>query len=201
MSKRDTNISSTKKALPLGKALEWSNIYFIGIGGIGMSALARYFNANNKNVAGYDKTKTKITFDLTDLGIDIHFEDSVESIDARFLNAETTLVVYTPAIPENHTELNYFKANGFKVLKRSEILGLITENTFCLAVAGTHGKTTTTSILGHLMHECGVELTAFLGGISENYNSNLILRGTEVSVVEADEFDRSFLHYHQILHA
>ena len=201
MSKRDTNISSTKKALPLGKALGWSNIYFIGIGGIGMSALARYFNANNKNVAGYDKTKTKITFDLTDLGIDIHFEDSVESIDARFLNAETTLVVYTPAIPENHTELNYFKANGFKVLKRSEILGLITENTFCLAVAGTHGKTTTTSILGHLMHECGVELTAFLGGISENYNSNLILRGTEVSVVEADEFDRSFLHYHQILHA
>ncbi|WP_341214630.1 UDP-N-acetylmuramate--L-alanine ligase [uncultured Wocania sp.] len=169
------------------------NIYFIGIGGIGMSALARYFNANNKNVAGYDKTQTIITEALAALNIQIHFEDSVNNIDAKFLNPENTLVVYTPAIPKTHIELNYFKSNGFKVLKRSEILGLITENTFCLAVAGTHGKTTTTSILGHLMHECDVKLTAFLGGISENYNSNLILKGTEVSVVEADEFDRSFL--------
>lgn len=169
------------------------NIYFIGIGGIGMSALARYFNANDKHVAGYDKTKTEITFDLARLGIHIHFEDAVKNIDAKFLNPENTLVVYTPAIPKNHAELHYFKTNGFRVLKRSEVLGLITKNTFCLAVAGTHGKTTTTSILGHLMHECGVQLTAFLGGISENYNSNLILKGTDVSVVEADEFDRSFL--------
>ncbi|WP_100614212.1 UDP-N-acetylmuramate--L-alanine ligase [Confluentibacter citreus] len=169
------------------------SVYFIGIGGIGMSALARYFKANNKQVGGYDKTPTDITNDLTDLGIQIHFEDAVEAIELSFLNPETTLVVYTPAIPKGHSELNYFINNGFHVLKRSQILGLITENTFCLAVAGTHGKTTTTSILGHLMKECNVPLTAFLGGISENYNSNLILNGTEVSVVEADEFDRSFL--------
>lgn len=169
------------------------NIYFIGIGGIGMSALARYFNANNKQVAGYDKTQTAITDSLVDLGVQVHFEDAIEHIDSAFLNAENTLVVYTPAVPKGHLELNYFKTHGFKILKRSEILGLITENTVCLAVAGTHGKTTTTSILGHLMHECHVPLTAFLGGISENYNSNLILKGSEVSVVEADEFDRSFL--------
>ncbi|MDN3666033.1 UDP-N-acetylmuramate--L-alanine ligase [Algibacter miyuki] len=169
------------------------NVYFIGIGGIGMSALARYFNTTNKLVGGYDKTPSAITDSLVDLGMQVHFEDAVEQIDATFLNAENTLVVYTPAVPKGHSELNYFKTNGFKVLKRSEILGLITENTVCLAVAGTHGKTTTTSILGHLLHECDVPLTAFLGGISENYDSNLILKGTEVSVVEADEFDRSFL--------
>lgn len=169
------------------------NIYFVGIGGIGMSALARYFKANKKQVAGYDKTPTDITNDLTSLGIQIHFEDAVELIEETFLNPNTTLVVYTPAIPKSHSELQYFLNNGFHVLKRSQILGMITENTFCLAVAGTHGKTTTTSILGHLLNKCNVPLTAFLGGISENYNSNLILNGTEVSVVEADEFDRSFL--------
>lgn len=170
------------------------NIYFIGIGGIGMSALARYFKASNKNVAGYDKTQTAVTDSLVDLGIKIHFEDSIAQVDEAFLNYDTTLVVYTPAVPKNHKELTYFKNNkNFTVLKRSEILGLITQNTFCLAVAGTHGKTTTTSILGHLMYQCNVELTAFLGGISENYNSNLILNGNKVSVVEADEFDRSFL--------
>lgn len=169
------------------------NIYFIGIGGIGMSALARYFHANNKCVAGYDKAQTEITDGLVALGIAVHFEDLVDNIPASFLDIEKTLVVYTPAIPKNHLELKYFNTNAYQVLKRSQILGLITENTFCLAVAGTHGKTTTTSILGHLMNECHVPLTAFLGGISENYNSNLILNGTEVSVVEADEFDRSFL--------
>src|SRR5690606_10545329 len=151
------------------------NIYFIGIGGIGMSALARYFKANEKHVAGYDKTPTDITNDLTDLGIQIHFVDAIKHIEASFLNPNTTLIVYTPAIHKNHSELQYFLKNDFKVLKRSQILGLITENTFCLAVAGTHGKTTTTSILGHLLKECEVPLTAFLGGISENYNSNLIL--------------------------
>ena len=170
-----------------------NNIYFIGIGGIGMSALARYFLANGKQVAGYDKTQTEITNMLLDLGVSVHFEDAIGQVDKTFLNKEKTLVVYTPAVPKNHSELQYFKGNGFKVLKRSEVLGLVTENTYCLAVAGTHGKTTTTSILGHLMYECDIELTAFLGGITENYNSNLILRGTDVSVVEADEFDRSFL--------
>ena len=169
------------------------NIYFVGIGGIGMSAIARYFKAANKRVSGYDKTKTVITDGLEALGVDVVFNDSVETIDSSFLNPKDTLVVYTPAIPKDNKLLNYFKENGFEVLKRSEILGLITENTFCLAVAGTHGKTTTTSILGHIMMECNVPLTAFLGGISENYNSNLILNGDEVSVVEADEFDRSFL--------
>ncbi|MFB9056956.1 UDP-N-acetylmuramate--L-alanine ligase [Mariniflexile ostreae] len=169
------------------------NVYFLGIGGIGMSALARYFHANKKQVAGYDRTPTEITDGLEALGIDIHFEDKVEAIDATFLNLENTLVVYTPAIPKDHKEYHYFVDHGFAVVKRSKILGLITEHTFCLAVAGTHGKTTTTSILGHLMYECNVPLTAFLGGVSENYNSNFIENGTEVSVVEADEFDRSFL--------
>ena len=169
------------------------NFYFIGIGGIGMSALARYFHANNKYVAGYDRVKSEVTDSLENLGIKIHFKDSVANIPSRFLNPETSLIVYTPAIPKDHMELVYFKNNGFEVLKRSEVLGLITKNTVCLAVAGTHGKTTTTSILGHLLFESDVKVTAFLGGIAENYNSNLILNGTEVTVVEADEFDRSFL--------
>ena len=169
------------------------NIYFIGIGGIGMSALARYFVAFKKDVAGYDKTKTDITDSLEALGIKVHFKDDVENIESKFLNPETTLVIYTPAIPKDHKELNYFKNNGFEVLKRSTVLGEITKNTFCFAVAGTHGKTTTTSIIGHLLNKSNVEVTAFLGGISQNYNSNLILKGTKVTVVEADEFDRSFL--------
>ena len=156
-----------------------------------MSAIARYFAANGKHVAGYDKTPSKITKSLEDLSVDIHFEDALKNIPISFLDKEKTLVVYTPAIPENHTELNYFLENGFTVLKRAEVLGKITENTFCLAVAGTHGKTTTSSILGHIMSN--VNATSFLGGIAENYNSNLILGEDEISVVEADEFDRSFL--------
>ncbi len=184
---------NVNKVLPLGKGLGWDNIYFIGIGGIGMSALARYFHADKKYVAGYDKTKTEITDSLEKLGMEIHFEDTVANIPSRFLNPESSLIVYTPAIPKDNMELVYFKNNGFEVLKRSEVLGIITKNTFCLAIAGTHGKTTTTSILGHLLFECDVKVTAFLGGIAENYNSNLILKGNEVTVVEADEFDRSFL--------
>lgn len=169
------------------------NIYFIGIGGIGMSAIARYFKASGKQVSGYDKTQTGITNSLKGLGITVCFEDAMANVEECYLDSESTLVVYTPAVSKSHLQLTYFKNNGFTVLKRSEILGLITEHTFCLAVAGTHGKTTTTSILGHLLNECNVKLTAFLGGISENYNSNLILNGDKVSVVEADEFDRSFL--------
>ena len=170
-----------------------NKVYFIGIGGIGMSALARYFVAKGLCVAGYDKTESEITKALTDLGVSIHFEDNIENIDSSFLDSKTTQVIYTPAIPNTHSELLYFSANGFNVMKRSQVLGAITRQTFCLAVAGTHGKTTTTSILGHLLNACDVEVTAFLGGVSENYNSNLILNGTKVSVVEADEFDRSFL--------
>lgn len=167
------------------------NIYFVGIGGIGMSAIARYFAANGKLVAGYDKTPSLVTDDLQELGVAIHFDDAIKNIPNSFLNKEETLVVYTPAVPKNHVEFNYFLDNNFTVLKRAEILGKITANTFCLAVAGTHGKTTTSSILGHIMNQ--EKATSFLGGIAENYNSNLILGEDKISVVEADEFDRSFM--------
>jgi len=170
---------------------EIHNIYFIGIGGIGMSALAKYFHVNGKQVAGYDKTATKITEGLQASGVAIHFEDAVEQIPVDFTQKETTLIVYTPAIPKEHKELNFFQSEGFTILKRAEVLGLITQHSFCFAVAGTHGKTTTSSILGHILQPYNA--TSFLGGISENYHSNLILGKDEVSVVEADEFDRSFL--------
>ncbi len=169
------------------------NIYFIGIGGIGMSALARYFKFLGKNVGGYDKTPTQITIDLQKLGIDIHFEDNIDRIPKVFLSKENTLIVYTPAIPKNHKEFVYVQNNGFLIKKRAEVLGIITKGVYTLAVAGTHGKTTTTAILAHILKESGARVTAFLGGISENYNSNLVLEGNEVVVVEADEFDRSFL--------
>ncbi|BCY27366.1 UDP-N-acetylmuramate--L-alanine ligase [Flavobacterium okayamense] len=172
------------------------NVYFIGIGGIGMSALARYFMHLGKNVAGYDKTKTQLTDELEALGMNIHFDDEISLIDEKYLNKENTLVVITPAVPKNHSEWNYFLDNDFVVKKRAEVLGIITKDTFCFAIAGTHGKTTTSSILGHILFESGVDVTAFLGGIVENYNSNLIGAGTSVTVVEADEFDRSFLHLH-----
>lgn len=172
------------------------NVYFIGIGGIGMSALARYFQFIGKNVAGYDKTETQLTAELQENGIKIHFEDDVNLIDDSFKNKENTLVVITPAVPKQHSEWNYFLNEGFTVKKRAEVLGIITKDTFCFAVAGTHGKTTTSSILGHVLYESGVDVTAFLGGIVEGYNTNLIGSGKTVTVVEADEFDRSFLHLH-----
>ena len=170
-----------------------TNVYFIGIGGIGMSALARYFNTNGKVVAGYDRTPTDITEMLEKEGIKVHFTDELDAIPNSFKNVETTLVVYTPAVPKDHKELVFFQENGYQVVKRSEVLGFITKNTFCLAVAGTHGKTTTSSILAHIMVESGASVSAFLGGIAENFNSNLVLKGSEYTVVEADEFDRSFL--------
>lgn len=169
------------------------NVYFIGIGGIGMSALARYFAFIDKKVAGYDKTATPITDELIETGIAVHFEDNVDLIPESFKNTGGTLVVYTPAVPSTHSQLQFFRNNGFEVKKRSEVLGIITKNTFCFAVAGTHGKTTTSCILAHLLKECDVPFTAFLGGISEDFNSNFVLKGTQYSVVEADEFDRSFL--------
>lgn len=168
------------------------NYYFIGIGGIGMSALARYFNACGKRVGGYDKTPSEITTALQNEGITVHFEDKVALVESKFLK-EHTLIVYTPAIPLDSKLLNYFKDKGYTVVKRSDVLGEITRNTKCLAVAGTHGKTTTTAILGHLLAFAEAEVTAFLGGVAENYNSNLILKGNKITVVEADEFDRSFL--------
>ncbi|MFP5439494.1 MAG: UDP-N-acetylmuramate--L-alanine ligase [Bacteroidia bacterium] len=172
------------------------NVYFIGIGGIGMSALARYFKFIGKNVAGYDKTPTHLTDELVAEGINIHFDDSTALIEDSFLDKEHTLVVVTPAVPKHHTEWNYFLDNGFVVKKRAEVLGIITKGTFSFAVAGTHGKTTTSSILGHILYQCGVDVTAFIGGVVENYNSNLIGSGKTVTVAEADEFDRSFLHLH-----
>jgi len=169
------------------------NVYFIGIGGIGMSALARYFKFIEKNVAGYDKTETPLTQELVSMGIEIHYKDDVLAINDIYKHSESTLIVYTPAVPDDHSEYQYFMANGFEVKKRSEVLGIITKDTFCFAVAGTHGKTTTSSILAHLLNETGTSFTAFLGGISEDFNSNFLFKGSEYSVVEADEFDRSFL--------
>jgi len=171
------------------------NVYFIGIGGIGMSALARYFKAIGKNVSGYDKTETQLTKELQQLGIAIHFEDNIDLIPADYY-IENTLVIITPAVPMQHSEWNYFIERDFEVKKRAEVLGIITKDTFCFAVAGTHGKTTTSGILGHILFQSGVDVTAFVGGIVENYNSNLIGNGKTITVVEADEFDRSFLHLH-----
>jgi UDP-N-acetylmuramate--alanine ligase len=171
------------------------NVYFIGIGGIGMSALARYFKAIGKNVSGYDKTETELTKELASIGITIHFEDNIKLIPADFYQ-ENTLVIITPAVPFSHAEWNYFLERNYEVKKRAEVLGIITKDTFCFAVAGTHGKTTTSSILGHILFESGADVTAFIGGIVENYNSNLIGSGKTITVVEADEFDRSFLHLH-----
>ncbi|MCR9183242.1 MAG: UDP-N-acetylmuramate--L-alanine ligase [Flavobacteriaceae bacterium] len=172
--------------------------YFVGIGGIGMSALARYFSTAGKKVSGYDKTPSDITKALLDEGIEVHFEDETMLIDTSF-KKEVTLVVYTPAIPVENQILNYFKSEGYTIVKRAELLGEITKSTKCLAVAGTHGKTTTSAILGHLLAFAQEEVTAFLGGVSENYNSNLIQRGKKVTVVEADEFDRSFLKLHPFI--
>jgi UDP-N-acetylmuramate--alanine ligase len=171
------------------------NVYFIGIGGIGMSALARYFQNIGKNVSGYDKTATMLTDELIAGGIGIHFEDNINLIPTDYY-IENTLVIITPAVPISHSEWNYFIERQYEVKKRAEVLGIITKDTFCFAVAGTHGKTTTSSILGHILYESGADVTAFIGGIVENYSSNLIGTGKTISVVEADEFDRSFLHLH-----
>jgi UDP-N-acetylmuramate--alanine ligase len=171
------------------------NVFFIGIGGIGMSALARYFKTIGKNVSGYDKTPSMLTDELIASGIEIHFEDRIDLISKEYY-VENTLVIITPAVPVTHSQWNYFLERDYEVKKRAEVLGIITKDTFCFAVAGTHGKTTTSSILGHILFESGADVTAFVGGIVENYNSNLIGTGKTVTVVEADEFDRSFLHLH-----
>ncbi len=167
--------------------------YFVGIGGIGMSALARYFKMQGKAVFGYDKTSTDLTEELVAEGIPVTFIDEISEIQKEVISKENVLVVYTPAIPKNNKILNYFFTEEFNIVKRAELLGEVSKNTLCLAVAGTHGKTTTSAILGHLLAECNMPVTAFLGGIAENYNSNFIYKGSEITVVEADEFDRSFL--------
>ena len=169
----------------------YQNFYFVGIGGIGMSALARYFHSTGSRVLGYDKTVTKLTSALVSEGIEIVFEDKIDE-KITSLNPENTLVIYTPAIKKLDI-LNYFNEKGFSVLKRAKVLGLITEDTQCVAVAGTHGKTTTSTLIAHLSKEANLPFSCFLGGISENFKSNFLYNGNEISVVEADEYDRSFL--------
>ena len=169
------------------------SVYFIGAGGIGMSALVRYFLSKGKKVGGYDRTPSELTERLIEEGAQIHYEESVELIGSDFLDAETTLIVYTPAIPDTHSELQYFRTNGFTIHKRAQVLGMLTRSGKGLCAAGTHGKTTTSSMAAHLLHQSKVGCNAFLGGISKNYGTNLLLSDTsEYVVIEADEFDRSF---------
>ena len=174
-------------------ATRYKNIYFIGIGGIGMSAIARYFKFKGLNVTGYDKTESELTDALQKEGIDVHYEDNTDFIPK---DVENTLVVYTPAIPHDMGELVYVQEHGYKVLKRSKVLGEITDGERCLAVSGTHGKTTTSTLTAHILKESGEGCSAFLGGISKNYDTNLLMSHTDTVVVEADEFDRSFLQLH-----
>ena len=172
---------------------EIKTVYFVGVGGIGMSALARYFMAKGKQVAGYDRTPSELTHCLEQEGAQIHYEDDVERIPEAFKQQDSTLVIYTPAIPNDHTELSYFRAKGFEIQKRAQVLGLITRSSKGLCVAGTHGKTTTSTMAAHLLHQSHVGCNAFLGGVSQNYHTNLLLSDVSpYSVIEADEFDRSF---------
>ena len=174
------------------------SVYFIGIGGIGMSALARWFLLQGKKVAGYDRTETPLTRKLQAEGIDVHYHDQTDLIPENIRNdQENTLVVFTPAIPKNHQEFNFLQSKGFEIRKRSEVLGMITRNLYTVAVAGTHGKTTTSSMIAHILKTAARDSVAFLGGIVQGYESNLIIQGEPsdktITVVEADEYDRSFL--------
>lgn len=165
-----------------------ARIYFIGIGGIGMSALARYFHFQGKNVSGYDKTETVLTKQLVAEGIPVHYEDSIDLADK-----DADIVVYTPAIPKDHKEWLFYQQNNYKLLKRSEMLGVITKSSFNICVAGTHGKTTVSTMIAHILRHSGYGCNAFLGGIAVNYNSNFWSSERNVCVIEADEYDRSFL--------
>ena len=171
------------------------SVYFIGAGGIGMSALERYFLSKGLVVAGYDRTSCELTEELRAEGADIHYEDNPDLIPMACRDKEETLVVYTPAIPATHKELTYFRENGFDIQKRAQVLGTLTRSMKGLCVAGTHGKTTTTSMTAHLLHESHVGCNAFLGGITKNYGTNYLLsKDSPYVVIEADEFDRSFHH-------
>ena len=167
------------------------HIFFIGIGGIGMSALARYFKKHGAEVYGYDRSETDLTRALAAEGMHVHYED-----DVRFIPKNADLVVFTPAVPKDHQELNWFLENGYPVKKRAEVLGIISKAKRCVAIAGTHGKTTTSTMTAHLLRACGVDATAFVGGISLNLGSNFVEGDSDWVVVEADEYDRSFLHLH-----
>ena len=169
------------------------SVYFIGAGGIGMSALVRYFLSKGKKVGGYDRTPSELTMKLIEEGADIHYEEAPEKIPAEFKDPESTLVVYTAAMPEDHILLQYFRKHGFTIYKRAQVLGMLTRSSKGLCAAGTHGKTTTSTMTAHLLHQSQVGCDAFLGGISKNYGTNLLLSDSSAYVViEADEFDRSF---------
>jgi len=173
--------------------MNYKFIYFIGIGGIGMSNLARYFMLQGKSVAGYDRMETPLTQALVAEGAQVHYEDYVRLVPAEFLDKEKTLVVYTPAVPASHSELQYFRQNGFTVMKRAQLLGEVTKTSDAVCVAGTHGKTTVSSMTAHLLRQSGVDCNAFLGGILKNYGTNLLLSDkSRITVAEADEYDRSF---------
>jgi len=177
---------------------QYDNIYFLGIGGIGMSALARWFMKKGLRVSGYDRTATALTRELEKEGMAVHYEDQVELIPSEVVNDPSrTLVIFTPAIPKDHVEHAYLKANGYTIIKRSEALGLLTKDHLTVAVAGTHGKTTTSSMVAHILYVAGKNMVGFLGGITANYGTNLVMQGDVTKdtlvVVEADEFDRSFL--------
>ncbi|MBP6634771.1 MAG: UDP-N-acetylmuramate--L-alanine ligase [Paludibacter sp.] len=172
---------------------KFNKYYFLGIGGIGMSALARYFNTKGFAVGGYDRSKTKLTSDLEAEGISICYNESVNYIPAEFVKPESTLIVLTPAVPESHPQLQYFREKNFTILKRAQVLGDITRQSKGICIAGTHGKTTTSTITAHLLYQSQVTCSAFLGGISNNYNTNLLLsKNSNLVVIEADEYDRSF---------
>ena len=175
------------------KKLGFKNYFFIGIGGIGMSSLARYLKLKEKNVSGYDLNQSKITNQLNDLEIKIIHREQIDLIEKIYLNVEDTIIIYTPAIQSNNILYKYFNENNFKIIKRSDLLQLITHDKFTIAVSGTHGKTTVTSLLTNIFSHSDIEFTSFSGGIMKNFNSNLHVQGDKIFIVEADEYDKSFL--------
>jgi len=184
---QSNNISEFLKKIAVGSG-NGTAVYFLGIGGIGMSALARYFNSRGVAVSGYDKTETELTKKLVSEGISVHYDDNIDKADKN-----AVFVVYTPAVPKDHQEYNYFMNHNYPVLKRSEVLGMITASSFNICVAGTHGKTTTSSMVAHILRHSGFGCNAFLGGIASNYDTNFWSSNRNVCVAEADEYDRSFL--------
>lgn len=181
----------------MGKMKEFDSLYFVGAGGIGMAALERYFLAQGKRIAGYDRTPSDLTAALQQEGVHIDFDEDPRLIPDYCRDPERTLVVYTPAVPDTHKGLSYFREAGFEVVKRAALLGVVTATSKGLCFAGTHGKTTTSSMAAHILHDSGIGCNAFLGGVLRNYNSNFLLSATSpYSVIEADEFDRSFHHLH-----
>ncbi|MGV8962214.1 MAG: UDP-N-acetylmuramate--L-alanine ligase [Candidatus Saccharimonadaceae bacterium] len=188
-----TTVNTNEAEYTLPVIIDFTNFYFIGIGGIGMSNLARYFLTNKKTVGGYDRASTTLSRELEAEGALIHYSDNVESIPSQFLNPLTTLIVYTPAVPSTHSEYVHFKQEGFTLMKRAQVLGEITKLSDAICCAGTHGKTTVSSMVAYILRQSKIDCSAFLGGILKNYKSNLLISDTSnITVIEADEYDRSF---------